>query len=101
MTRIIMDCGLRIAACGLQTAANPQSAICNPQSSYGLMAASISSMRSTGVWPSALHLLHSVQGFKAVNDFAEDRIFAVQVWRRRQHDEERGQRGVRVLCPRH
>src|SRR5262245_25711234 len=36
----------------------------------------------------ALDFLHFVQRVETVNDFAEDRIFSVQVGRGRKHDEE-------------
>src|SRR5262249_19137942 len=49
----------------------------------------------------ALNFFHLLQRVEAVNDFAEDGIFSVQVGRGRKHDEERGQRRVRVIGSRH
>src|SRR5499426_774686 len=49
----------------------------------------------------ALDFFHLLQSIETVNDFAKDRIFSVQVGRGRKHDEERGQRRVRVTGSSH
>src|SRR5262245_12302554 len=49
----------------------------------------------------SLDFFHLLQRVETVNDLAEDGIFSVQAGRGRKHDEERGQRGVGVVGPRH
>src|SRR5262249_13782396 len=49
----------------------------------------------------ALDFFHLLQRIETVNDFSEDRIFAVEVRGRGEHDEERRERGVGVVGSRH